>query len=333
MNTEERLNYLCKNTINLANARLGAEAVFSTDDFFAPMERMLSPSEPVFIEDKFDDNGKWMDGWESRRKRVPGHDYCIVRLGLPGIIEAINLDTHHFTGNFPPEASIEACNISGSVDENTKWTKLVEQSSLQGDSHNLFEISSNEIWNCLRVNIFPDGGIARLRVYGKVHHDWSTTSGEELIDLAAVSNGGRALECNDEHFGVMMNIIMPGKGINMGDGWETRRRREPGHDWVVLQLGHVGSIKKINVDTAFFKGNYPDRISIEGANIESNSEHNNLPSDIQWQTLITEQALSADNEHLFEAEVEDIGAITHIRINIHPDGGLSRVRLLGHIQV
>ena len=295
------------------------------------MERMLNPEEPVFIPDKYDDHGKWMDGWESRRKRTEGHDYCVVKMGLPGKISIIDIDTHHFTGNFPPRASIEACYSDNPLDESTQWTELLAEVELSGDSHNIFEINSDETWNHVRLHIYPDGGVARLRLFGQVHRDWSEVAADELVDLAAAVNGGVALACNDEHFGVMGNILMPGKGINMGDGWETRRRREPGNDWVIVRLGHLGVTKQIEIDTAFFKGNYPDGVSIEGCNIEDEALLAE-PDQLEWRTILPRQKLSADSLHTFLNELDDEVCASHLRIQIYPDGGLSRVRILGYIR-
>lgn len=189
----------------------------------------------------YDDNGKWMDGWESRRKRGEGYDYCIVRLGLPGQIAGVDIDTSFFTGNYPPSASVDACySPDGDPQEGADWHEVLPSSSLQGDSHHLFEINTDRPFTHIRLNMYPDGGIARLRVYGQPLKDWSHVGADEELDLAAVENGGRALACNDEHFGKMGNIIMPGRGVNMGDGWETARRRTPGNDWVILSLGHAG---------------------------------------------------------------------------------------------
>lgn len=316
--------------INLAQPRLGARVVYASDDFFAPKERLILPAEPVFIPDKYDDNGKWMDGWESRRKRTAGHDYCIIRLGQLGIIRHIDLDTRHFTGNFPPAASIEAClSDQDHPDDVTDWEVIIPETSLKGDSHNHFDVASDQPWTHLRLNIFPDGGIARLRVYGQIHMDWSDHDNSEVIDLAALEYGGRPVYANDEHFGKLENIIAPGKGINMGDGWETRRRREPGHDWSILQLAHEGTIDEILVDTAFFKGNYPDRCFIQGTNLKNYDEQALIDQSRDWPILLPEQKLPMDQEHIFKEEITQLGPLTHIRLNIIPDGGISRLRLRG----
>lgn len=318
-----------QSNINLADPRLGAKVTFATDDFFAPKERLIDPAEPVFIAGKYDDHGKWMDGWESRRKRTPGYDHCIVRLGQPGLIEAVDIDTRHFTGNFPPEASIEACCCSEDVpDESTEWTEIVPRHNLHGDSQHLIDVNAPTPFTHLRLNIFPDGGVARLRVYGRVHRSWNSVDDNHVVDLLAATNGGRPVYANNEHFGILANIMAPGKGVNMGDGWETRRRREPGHDWAVVELGHAGKIEEILVDTAFFKGNYPAHISLQAACIAGAGSSDLIEDSENWPHLLAKEALEADSEHTF-APTADEGAITHVRINIFPDGGLSRLRLFG----
>lgn len=315
--------------INLANPRLGARVTYATDDFFAPKERLISPEEPVFIDGKYDDNGKWMDGWESRRKRTPGYDHCIVRLGQPGLISAVDIDTRHFTGNYPPEASLEACVSDDDVpDDATNWTELVAKRPLHGDSQHLIDIESDTAFTHLRLNIFPDGGVARLRVFGRVHRQWGAADAGMTVDLLAAVNGGRPIYANNEHFGILSNLMAPGKGVNMGDGWETRRRREPGHDWAIVELGHAGRIEDILVDTAFFKGNYPAFISLQGANVLAAERAELLEQSITWAELMTKQKLGPDAEHAFKPTA-DIGPITHVRLNIFPDGGISRLRLFG----
>lgn len=319
---------LSTSNINLADPRLGATVTYATDDFFAPKERLISPEEPVFIPGKYDDHGKWMDGWESRRKRTPGHDHCILKLGQAGIIDAVDIDTRHFTGNFPPEASIEACTSeSGIPGQDTPWTEIVSRRHLHGDSQHLIEIDDKSPFTHLRLNLFPDGGVARLRVYGQLHRTWSPEDASETVDLLAASNGGRPVFANDEHFGTLANLMAPGKGINMGDGWETRRRREPGHDWAVVRLGHKGKIEDIHVDTAFFKGNYPAAISLQAATVAEGDMETLLKESESWPTVLDKQELGPDAEHNFTPSTT--ATATHVRINIFPDGGVSRLRLFG----
>ncbi|QUM85923.1 allantoicase [Moritella sp. 28] len=319
--------------INLADEKLGAEAIFATDDFFADKQRMLKTEAAVFIPDLYDENGKWMDGWESRRKRHEGYDYCIVRLGLPGSIEGLNIDTSNFTGNYAPSASVDACFVADGQDPQTEtvWTEILGSESLQGDSEHFFSLTSDAAYTHVRLNIYPDGGVARLRVYGKPSINWDSISADQEIDLAATVNGGRAIACNDEHFGVMGNLLNPGRGVNMGDGWETARRRTPGNDWVIIALGNKGTINRIEIDTAHFKGNFPDSVNIQAACVTGGTEEQIQAQSLFWRELLPAQKLSADNIHHFEKQVNSLGDITHIRVNIYPDGGISRVRLFGSV--
>lgn len=315
--------------VNLAQPRLGATVPFATDDFFADKSRLIKPEDAVFIPGKYDDNGKWMDGWESRRKRGMGHDHLILKLGQPGVIHGMDIDTSHFTGNFPPAASVEACVSAEDVPGDTAvWTEIVPATDLKGDSHHYVDVANREAWTHLRLNIFPDGGVARLRVYGTIYRDWAKENADERVDLAALENGGRPVVANNEHFGVLANIMAPGRGINMGDGWETRRRREPGNDWAIIELGHTGTIEDILVDTAHFKGNFPSSISLQAAFVSGGTDKS-LPVESQfWPELLANQPLTADAEHSFTPTAA-LGAISHVRINIFPDGGISRLRLFG----
>lgn len=323
---------------NLAATRLGSKVVFATDDFFADKARLINPEVPIFVPDKYDDNGKWMDGWESRRKRIEGHDWAVIKLGRSGVISGFEVDTSHFTGNFPPFCSIELANSSAEIPDASEWQEVVVQSELQGDSQHFYALASDQIWTHVRLHIYPDGGVARLRVYGHVFIDWDNFDRSQTIDLVALEYGGRAIYANDTHFGVPENLIAPGKGINMGDGWETRRRLEratdpdywtQAHDFAVLELAHVGEVERIIIDTAFFKGNFPDRVSIQAANVSSLSDADIIEQSKTWSELLPTQKMSADSEHEFM--VEDANPITHIRLNIFPDGGVSRLRLFGKI--
>ncbi len=319
--------------INLAQPRLGAEIVSCSDDFFAECSRMLEPGAPVFVDGKFDDHGKWMDGWETRRRRNGGYDHAIVKLGLPGEIKGIDIDTSHFTGNYPPAASLEACYSDGDPGADATWVTLIDSTRLDGDRHHYFEISDQRCYSHLRLNIYPDGGIARLRVYGRVVSDLAGLDPAQSYNLAAVELGARAIAWNDAHFGAAANLLNPGRGVNMGDGWETRRRREPGNDWCIVELGHPGRIESALIDTAHFKGNYPDRCSLQAAMVEGGTVDSIVTQSQFWPELLAPQKLEMDAEHEFEAQIQALGPVSHVRINIFPDGGLSRVRLNGKLDV
>lgn len=316
--------------VNLEQPRLGTRVVYANDEFFAPKERLIDADEPVFIKGKYDDHGKWMDGWETRRKRVPGHDHCIIRLGIPGVVHGFDIDTRFFTGNYPPFASIDACNSDEEIPGDTaRWRELLPKVALNPDSHHLLAVEGAEPVTHLRLNIFPDGGVARLRVYGEVRPDWSRHDPDKLIDLFALENGGRALLCNNQHFSSMHRMNLPGRGLNMGDSWGTRRRREPGNDWVIIALGHPGVIEKIDFDTGHHKGNYPDRTSIQAALVPDAKLETLEASSETWPVLLPESKLEADRQHFFTRELNPLGVVSHLRVTIYPDGGISRLRLYG----
>ncbi len=331
---------------DLAAERLGGKALVCTDDFFAEKENLLKPGRGIFITDKYTDRGKWMDGWESRRKRTEGHDWCIIQLATSGKIHGVDIDTNHFLGNHPPYASIEAATISPAENmdpetigfDKVAWKEILPKAPLQPGSQNFYEIADQSIYTHVKLHIYPDGGVARLKVYGEVFKDWTTVDASETVNLAAATNGAKSVLCNDMFFSHMDNLIMPGRGINMGDGWETKRNRTPGNkDWVIVRLAHKGIIEKILVDTCHFKGNYPDSCLIEGCNIEYKDEHK-FDGDavdlvaIGWTTILPQSKLSADHEHFFEDEIKDKGPFTHARLTIFPDGGVSRLRLWGRLK-
>ncbi len=319
--------------VDLAAERLGGRALLASDEFFAPKENLLKPGRGEFKPGLFTDHGKWMDGWESRRKRGPGNDWCVIRLGLPGVIAGVNIDTHHFLGNHPSHASVDAADLPDDpLPENipdAAWTQIITKVPLEPGAANLFPATTEGRWTHARLNIFPDGGVARLRLFGRVTPDWGRFSPGEAIDLAAIENGGLPVACSDMFFSAMQNLILPGPPLNMGDGWETRRRRGPGHDWLVLRLGRAGTIRRIVVDTTHFKGNYPDRFSLEGCHAPNAAESPFDPAALSWSAILPATKLLADKLQEFTGEIAAVGPWTHVRLNIYPDGGVARLRLFG----
>lgn len=320
--------------IDLASEKLGAAVVFANDDFFARKENLIRASEPVWKEGLYTDDGKWMDGWETRRRRSPRldekFDWCIVRLGMPGQIKGVVVDTAFFRGNYPSHCSIEALsadvNATVSELEHGPWSEILPVSELKGDTKNLFDISSEERVTHLRFRIYPDGGVARLRVHGRVLPDWKKLRARNSeIDLAAAENGGDVPLASDMFFGHRHNLIMPGTARDMSDGWESQRRRGSGHDWCIVKLGAAGTLTRAVIDTAFFKGNYPESCSLEGGTAVDGDLGN-----VAWRELMPEKKLQGHARHSFD-ELTDVGPITHVRFNIFPDGGVSRLRLFGRI--
>jgi len=319
-----------RGAINLASPRLGTRAVRCSDDSFAAMSRLLDDAPAVFKTDLFDDFGKWMDGWESKRRRHGGHDWCVIRLGARGLIRGVDIDTSHFTGNYPPAASLWASDAAEEPGEDAaEWTEILPSTSLGASAHHFAEAASAGPWRWLRLNIYPDGGVARLRVYGDPVPDWSDEAGA-VVELSALKNGGRVVAYNDAHYGDVWAVLSEGRGATMGDGWETRRRREPGNDWLIVALGCAGIVERVEVDTAHFKGNYPDRCSLQAAQVSWGTD-DSLPTQAMfWPELMAPQALKADSQHQFDAgALAELGPVTHVKLNIYPDGGISRLRIFG----
>ncbi|MDB4995765.1 MAG: Allantoicase [Myxococcaceae bacterium] len=325
--------------IDLAAERLGGAVIWANDDFFAEKENLLKAQAPVFIDGKYTDRGKWMDGWESRRRRIPGHDEAIVRLGMPGVIRGVVIDTAHFKGNYPDHASLEGCSVDGQPDpaallsDATTWTEILPKSKLQGDSKNAFAIDRaiSQRFTHLRFHIYPDGGVARLRVHGDVVPAlrWMGKSSAE-VDLAAAENGGLVLACNDMFFGSRHNLVMPGRSVNMGDGWETKRSRREGPDWVVVRLAAEGVIEHVEMDTNHFKGNFPESAALHGIRSSAGASIDELLADeSKWTELLPRTKLQAHTRHFYEKELLAKGPYTHVRMRIWPDGGVSRLRLHG----
>jgi allantoicase len=320
--------------IDLASEKLGGAVLFANDDFFAQKENLLKPAAPIWIEGKYTDLGKWMDGWETRRRRSPRldekFDWCIVRLGMPGEIKGVVVDTAFFRGNYPSHCSLEACTVDGQPEVSqllgaaTQWTEILAMSALEGNSQNKFEIDSAKRVTHLRFKIYPDGGVARLRVHGNVLPDWDTIKKRNSeVDLAAAENGGDVPLASDMFFGHRQNLIMPGLAQDMSDGWESQRRRGPGHDWCIVKLGAKGTITRVEIDTSHFKGNYPESCTLEGGVSSGDLEA------IEWRELLPMAKLQAHTRHNFADQIIDLGDITHVRFNIFPDGGVSRLHLFG----
>lgn len=333
--------YRFTNLIDLASAALGGRALACTDDFFAAMHNLVKPEPAVFDPDAYTERGKLMDGWESRRKRVPGFDTCVLGLGARGVVRAVDIDTSFFLGNHPPYASLEAANLPGDhAIEQAEWVEILPESPLRPGSQNLFTVRDPNPFTHVRLSMFPDGGVARLRVYGEVDPRWEAPTLDEATrphvvhgerDLASILSGGKALACSDAFFGPMDNLLMPGRAVNMGGGWETRRKRALGHDWIVVRLGDAGSISVVEVDTNHFKGNYPDRCALRGIYAPGARITDLVAPATEWTTIFGETKLEAHTRHFVGAsQLAEAGPFTHVRLDIFPDGGVSRLRVWGH---
>ncbi len=313
--------------VDLLCEDVGGQALLCSDDFFAGMGNLVKAKAALFDPSTYTDRGKEMDGWESRRKRVGGHDWCILKLGVPGLIRGVDIDTAHFLGNHPPFASVDACSVSPNTSpeelrDSVQWTRILKEAPLRRGSHNLQAVSSEAIWTHVRLNIYPDGGVARLRVYGEPQ----PVRGEGRLDLAALVNGGRAVACSDMFFSHMNNLLLPGRSAFMGGGWETRRSRPPGEDWIIVALCGAGRVERLTLDTGHYKGNYPDRAAVDALYWPDAPPHL-LPQHPDWKEILPPTKMRADQEH--EVEIPSPGPWTHLRLRILPDGGMARMRVWG----
>jgi allantoicase len=319
---------------DLAGRLLGGGVVAASDEFFAAADNLVSAEPPRFEPRTFGAKGQVYDGWETRRRRegaregaagIPaGHDYAIVRLGVPGIVHGVVVDTAFFTGNYPPYASVEACAVAGypSLVElaGAAWVELVPHSPLGGDTRNEFDVDNSDRFTHVRLSVYPDGGVARLRVHGEVVPDPALFPGP-VWDLAALEYGGRIVDCSDMFYGAPANLIAPGLARTMGEGWETARRRDRGNDWVLLRLAAPGRIRLAELDTSHFKGNAPGAAALRGTAD---------PDDpAGWFEILPRTRLQPDTRHRFPVEVTRTAS--HVRLDIFPDGGMARLRLYGEV--
>jgi allantoicase len=307
---------------DLALRPVGGAVVWANDETFAEKENLINQGPAAFRPASFGHKGQVYDGWETRRRHEPGYDQAIVRLGVPGVIRGFVVDTAWFKGNYPPEISLDAIEVDGypRADElaaDQGWQTLVERAKVYGDSRNPFDVSSEKRWTHVRLSIYPDGGVARLRVHGEGKPDPRFLKAGPL-DLAAVENGGLVLDCSNRFYSSPQNIIFPGVAQVMGDGWETARRRDDENDWVLLRLAGPGRVRLAEIDTSYFIGNSPGAAALAG-----------LRPDGEWIELLPRTELLPDTRHRFLLDVSDV--VEQARLDIYPDGGLSRLRLFGEL--
>ncbi|MEO1079230.1 MAG: allantoicase [Pseudomonadota bacterium] len=321
--------------LNLLAERVGGRAIDCSDQWFASCDNLVKPGRGIFKEGEFTEKGQWMDGWESRRSfgrqfRPSGldHDWCVLRLGFAGRIRGVDVDTHHFRGNAPLRVAVDATDVRLDPDPTTIWQEIIPETDVLPDEQNPIPCDSTQRWTHLRLRIYPDGGVARFRAYGEVIPNPEDYVEGELVDLASVALGGRGVAASDQFFSSTDNLVMPGRGVNMGDGWETRRRRDESNDWAILRLGCAGSVRKVIIDTAHLRGNYPDRFSLEGC---YSPDEVAPPADAQWTDILPQHRLCPDREHTFTREIvcPPEEQFSHVRLNIFPDGGVSRLRVYG----
>jgi allantoicase len=321
--------------VDLADRRLGAGVIAANDEFFAPRENLLLPGRAEFDPERFGHKGKIMDGWETRRRRGTSaahpwpadedHDWALIRLGAPGVVRGIVVDTAHFRGNHPQAVSVEGTSVEGSpspeelLSDDVKWTTLVPRTPVGGHAANGFAVTDEQRFTHLRLKQHPDGGIARLRVYGEVVPDPAWLAALGTFDVVALENGGRVEDASDRFYSPAVNTIRPGRSRRMDDGWETRRRRDRGHDWIRYRLTGRSRIRALEIDTAYLKGNSAGWASVSVKDGD----------DGDWREILPRARLQPDTDHRFVLPAP--ATATHARVDIHPDGGISRLRIFGSL--
>lgn len=311
--------------VDLASRWLGGSVLAASDESFGEKESLLTPTPSAFVPGNYGPRGEIVDGWETKRRREPGHDWVLIRLGAAGIITGIDVDTSFFTGNFPTTCRIEACGVEGYPSPRalqsaeTEWVDIVPRSPLKGDAHNRFDVSDRRRFTHMRLLAFPDGGIARLRVYGHVVPDPRIFDGL-TIDLAGQDHGGQVVTSSDGFYTSAAMLNRPDKARNMGDGWETRRRRDNGNDHAIIRLALPGHVRLVEIDTAHFKYNASAEVALSGAS-EASAE--------TWTPLLSRRSLQPDTRHVFR--IPHGAPISYVRLDAYPDGGMSRVRLWGKV--
>jgi allantoicase len=313
---------------DLASRALGGSVSSANDELFAQRENLIRPEAPFFDPHDFGHKGKVYDGWETRRRRDDGgHDWAIVRLAAPGIVHGVVVDTAYFKGNYPPFVSVEAAFVDGypSIDEVMKadWQTIVAKSPADGDTANLYEVADRHRWTHVRLSIYPDGGVARFRVHGKVVQDPRFLGG--TVDLLAAENGASLTECSDAFYSSPANIILPGRARNMGEGWENSRRRGGGNDFAIFELAAPGVPRHVEVDTSYYVGNAPGWIRLSA--VDSRRRHK--ADHTAWTEILPRTAVQPDTRHRFL--IDRAESYTHLRLDVYPDGGLSRLRLFGEL--
>lgn len=330
--------------VDLASRAVGGRVLAANDELFADRRNLIAPGPAAWDPTTFGPDGKVYDGWETRRRRGPlgalpdhdDHDHAVVRLGAPGVVRRVVVDTAHFTGNYPAAASVEALRVDGYPSladlEAADWVPLVPRSVLRGDTENAFDVTHDGTWTHVRLRIYPDGGVARLRVLGEVRPDPRFLEG--TVDLIAVQHGGRVVGCSDRFYSSPGNLLRPGVAPTIGEGWETARRRVPGNEWVAFALAAPGMPRVLEVDTTHYLGNPPGAARLRGLDARAAApSEEDLLDEAAWTELLPLTPLLPDTVHRFRLRdvLADVPTLTHVRLDIHPDGGVNRVRLHGEV--
>ena len=315
---------------DVASRALGASVVYANDELFAARENLVTAGPPVHDPRAFGPRGKVYDGWETRRRRSPGNDLAIVRLGVRSQVHGVVVDTSYFTGNYPPQVSVGGVDLPGypSVEEllAARWAPLVPASAVEGDSRNAFAVTGAPTCTHVMLTLHPDGGVARLRVHGRPMPDRALLTG--TVDLAALESGGDVVDCSDDYYASARNLLIPGRARTTGEGWENARRRGAGNDHVTVRLAGPGTVRRLVVDTSCFIGNAPAEVLVRGCVGEPDGDR--APDG--WVTLLPRREVQPDTRHVLAVEADAATfPVHHVRLDVFPDGGLARLRVLGEL--
>jgi len=312
---------------DLASRALSGSVVHANDELFAQRENLITPTRAVFSTEDFGHKGKVYDGWETRRRREEGHDHAVVRLGVPGVVKGVVIDTAWFKGNYPPHASVEAASFethpSVTELEAAEWVTLAAKAPIKGDADNYFEVDDPHRYTHVRLSIYPDGGVARFRVHGEPVPDPRLLTG--TVDLAGLENGGAIVDCSNMFYSSPVQILLPGRARIMGEGWENARRRDGGNDHVTVRLAAAGAVRRIEVDTSYFVGNAAGWARVSGVD-EATGD---VGAPDTWTELVARTRLQPDTRQFFR--IAPAAPVTHVRLDVYPDGGLARFRVNGEV--
>lgn len=316
---------------DVASRALGGSVVHADDDFFAARENLVRPEPPAFDPRAFGPRGKVYDGWESRRRRTPGNDVAVVRLGVRSVVEGVVVDTAHFTGNYPPQVSVDVVDLPGhpSVAQllAATWEQLVPVTAITGDTAHALRATAPRRATHVRLTLHPDGGVARLRVHGRPAPDPALLTG--TVDLASLENGGDVVDCSDAFYASARNLLMPGRARTTAEGWENARRRGGGNDHVTVRLAGPGAVRRLVVDASCFIGNAPESVRVRGYAGAPDPAAAGLDAGVD---LLPRTEVQPDTRHVFPVgPPASEQVVDHVRLDVYPDGGLARLRVLGEL--
>lgn len=330
LSEEEFRQQIVMKYTDVIGEKIGGRVVLFSDEWFAAAANLIKPKAPIRDASRFTHAGAWYDGWETRRHNVEEADWVIFRAGVAlARIVACEVDTAFFNGNHAPHISVEGVRVASDSElGHAPWEPVIAKSPCGPSQRHFFvrPAATETSYTHFRLRMYPDGGIARFRLYG-IAEAVLPKDKSVVLDMASAYNGGVAVRVSDQHFGSADNLLLPGRGHDMSDGWETTRSRTPGHvDWVVVRLGAPTKVHHVVVDTAHFRGNFPQKVNVKGWNGQGEPP---AADSSEWREIVGDSKTGPDHEHTFEVALEEM--YTHVLLTIIPDGGVKRLRVFGTV--